>query len=72
MEKINLKILNRVLARNIVRFESFEDTERQSVCRITIGGVEAVRTHSLAGLEEEVLNEMAYVFWSLKGAIGAN
>ena len=70
--KRKLKKLKKELAKNVVSFESFEDNQHQSVCIVKIGGIEEVRTYALRGMEEEVLNEMAFVFWSLKDAIGVN
>jgi hypothetical protein len=70
--KRKLKKLNREIARNVVSFDVFEDNEHQSICMVKIGGIEEVKTYALKGMEKEVLNEMAYVFWSLKDAIGVN
>lgn len=60
------------LARNIVVFDSYKDFEMKSVCVITIGGKIAVKPHSLDGEEKEVLEEMSYVFWSVRESVVFN
>ena len=74
MNKKKQKLLNRELAKNIVSFEWFKDntTDLQSLCCISIGGIIAVETYSLDGLEEEVLQEMATKYWGIDKSIGVN
>lgn len=64
MSKLHNKELKLTLARNIVRFESF-DTDKEFVCRITIGGIEKLRKYTLERLKKEVLHEMAASFWGI-------
>ena len=66
------KKLNRELAKNIVKFESYYDTKFQTCCVISIGGVDAVEKYALKGMEDEVLEGMIFKFWGLKKSIGVN
>lgn len=66
------KNLNIELAKNIVKFESHKNSKFQSVCAIYIGGVAAVETYALDGMEEEVLKEMINEYWSIDKSVGIN
>ena len=72
MTSKKFKKLTRKLAKNIVKFESYEDNKFQTCCVISIGGVIAVERYALKGMEEEVLDEMVTKFWGLKKSIGVN
>jgi hypothetical protein len=72
MAKVNLRQLKVELARNIVKTESFRDSKNQSICRITIGGIEAVSNYCLAGQEKQVLANMVLEYWSVTDCIGRN
>ena len=68
------KLLNQELAKNIVKFEWCKDntTDLQSLCSISIGGIAAVETYSLDGLEEEVLHQMVAKYWGIDKSFGVN
>ncbi len=74
MNKEKLKKLNRELSRNIVKFEWCKDvtSDLQSLCFISIGGIPAVETYALDGLEEEVLHGMVAKYWGIDKSFGVN
>ena len=66
------KKLNIELAKNIVRFESYYDTEFQTCCAVSIGGIIAVEKYALKGMEEEVLEDMKLRYFGIDKSIGVN
>ena len=71
MNKKKLKKLNRVLAKNIVNYRSFQETNR-TVCVIAIGNVDFFTSYAMEGTEEEVLKIMKIKFWSAKSTFESN
>ena len=65
------KKLNLDLARNIVNYRSFQETDR-TVCVIAIGNVDFFTSYALEGTEEAVLKIMKIQFWSAKNTLESN
>ena len=72
MNKRKLKKLNCKLAKNIIRFESYNNTKFQTCCAVSIGGIVAFKKYALKGMEEEVLEGMIIKFWGIAKSIGVN
>jgi hypothetical protein len=72
MTKGQEQILMADLAVSIVKFETWKNEDNQSVCAITIGGIEKVTTYALDGQEEKVLQEMVVNYWSIWKSVGLN
>ena len=71
MNKKKLKRLNLDLAKNIVNYRSFQETDR-TVCVIAIGNVDFFTSYALDGTEDEVLKIMKIQFWSAKNTLESN
>ena len=71
MNKQKFKKLNRVLAKNIVNYRSYQETNR-TVCVIAIGDVDFFSSYAMEGTEEEVLEIMKIKFWSAKSTLESN